>query len=171
MRDEATPRNHTSDLPPCVSSREHHHNAANANEYYANHARWARRPYAAWQNNVTAREEPSRLMEIGRRLLGSGIPQNKKQHIAKYATGTRRMLNPSDPKRWGEVKAIARAMGEHAARAAEVELPEEERLLSLERCWAWCAIHHPLLIHYHRCLTACALMMAAGMLGVTITCT
>ena len=102
--------------------------------------------------------EPSRLMEIGRQLLGSGIPQNKKPHVAKYATGTRRVLNPSDPKRWGEVKAIARAMGEHAARAADVELPEEERLLSLERCWAWCAIHHPLLIHYHRCLTACAWM-------------
>ena len=32
-------------------------NGANANEYYANHCRWMRRPYAAWQNTDPAREE------------------------------------------------------------------------------------------------------------------
>jgi hypothetical protein len=31
-------------------------NLANANQYYANHARWTRRPYASWQNNDSAAE-------------------------------------------------------------------------------------------------------------------
>ena len=34
-------------------------NRANANEYYSNHCRWSRRPYAAWQNNDTSAEEPA----------------------------------------------------------------------------------------------------------------
>ena len=34
-------------------------NLANANEYYANHCRWGRRPYASWQNNDTAAEVPA----------------------------------------------------------------------------------------------------------------
>ena len=32
-------------------------NLAGANEYYANHCRWMRRPYALWQNNDSAAEE------------------------------------------------------------------------------------------------------------------
>ena len=36
-------------------------NLQNANAYYLNHCLWSRRPYAAWQNNVSAREEPFRL--------------------------------------------------------------------------------------------------------------
>mmetsp|Transcript_57375 Transcript_57375/g.113906 ORF Transcript_57375/g.113906 Transcript_57375/m.113906 type:complete len:83 (-) Transcript_57375:97-345(-) len=31
-------------------------NIANANQYYANHARWTRRPYASWQNNDSTAE-------------------------------------------------------------------------------------------------------------------
>jgi hypothetical protein len=34
-------------------------NVANANAYYANHCEWTRRPYAAWQNNDSAAEEPA----------------------------------------------------------------------------------------------------------------
>jgi capsular polysaccharide biosynthesis protein len=32
-------------------------NLANANQYYANHCRWARRRYGKWQNTDAAREE------------------------------------------------------------------------------------------------------------------
>ena len=32
-------------------------NLANANQYYANHCRWARRRYGKWQNTDVAREE------------------------------------------------------------------------------------------------------------------
>ena len=34
-------------------------NVANANEYYANHARWTGRPYASWQNANLGAEEPA----------------------------------------------------------------------------------------------------------------
>jgi len=32
-------------------------NLANANQYYANQCRWTLRPYVAWQNNNSLREE------------------------------------------------------------------------------------------------------------------
>ena len=34
-------------------------NAANANQYYANHCRWLRRPYGAWQNTRPDAEQPA----------------------------------------------------------------------------------------------------------------
>ena len=39
-------------------------NLANANQYYANHCRWARRRYGKWQNTDAAREERAAALPL-----------------------------------------------------------------------------------------------------------
>ena len=68
-------------------------NVANANQYYANHARWLSRPYAQWQNNDTTAEEPARDPTTGAPL--DGFRNHMRVPVAAVAEVVRQVLLPA----------------------------------------------------------------------------
>lgn len=96
---------------------------------------------AIWAKFAELDAEQSTLVEIGHQLVAAlpqNLPDNMKPQIRRLTTGARRLLNPKHPYRWGLMRAIANVLSVNAAQAAAAKT-EEERRVTIGRCWAWCA--------------------------------
>jgi hypothetical protein len=70
--------------------------------------------------------------------VDSHMNQASRERLRKWVRGNRSLLEPGKDTRWGLVQAVARRLYEHGYAHHPGVSAEEQLVLQLTPCWAWC---------------------------------
>lgn len=87
-------------------------------------------------------EDPRLLEAIGQdilQLVPTTAERNALVRASLLTVGSRRLLNPSNARGWGLLRAVARSLYEAATATDPERTASENYTEQMGRCWAWCA--------------------------------